>query len=181
MVIKAREGDREAFSALMKTYKDLSLSLAISIIKDKMKAEDIVQEAFIKVYHSIKEFRADSNFSTWLYRIVVNTSYNTLKKEKRYSDVEPIEEIQERDFDDKLFGKMKLNDQQRFINLALDKISADEALSLRLFYLCEMSVKEIEKITAHSKSKIKVDLHRGRGNLLFQLERLLGTELKNLI
>jgi RNA polymerase sigma-70 factor (ECF subfamily) len=72
-------------------------------------------------------------------------------------------------------------DQKKYINLALEKLRPDESLLLRLFYLSELHIKEIEKITGFKTSKIKVDLHRGRENLHFQLKQLLGNDIKYLL
>ena len=65
--------------------------------------------------------------------------------------------------------------------LALDRLKADEALVLRLFYLCDMSLKEVQQITNFTSSKIKVDLHRGRKNMEIVLKGLLGNQLKDLL
>ena len=78
------EGDKQAFCLLVEAHKDRALSLAISIVKDKALAEDILQEVFIRVYHKLSGFRFQSSFATWLYRIVVRSCYNELKK-KRYT------------------------------------------------------------------------------------------------
>ena len=84
LIERVKEGDEKAFVQLVDKYKDLSLSLAHSIMKDPDKAEDVLQDAFIKVYEKAGSFKHQSAFSSWLYRIVVNTAYNALKKEKKY-------------------------------------------------------------------------------------------------
>ena len=181
LVEKARQGDIKAFSQLVENYKDMSLSLACSIIKDQSRAEDVLQDTFIKVFRKIKGFKGNSSFSTWLYRIVVNTAYNHLKKSDQIKYVENPIEYDFSTFEAIDFQNLKTEEQKRFINLALSQIPADQALSLRLFYLSEFGLKEIQSITGYSISKIKVDLHRGREQLLFQLKRILGKELKNLL
>lgn len=144
-----------------------------------MVAEDVLQEVFLKVYHKLNSFDHRASFSTWLYRIVVNTSYNELKRQKPYIPIETIEETL------KISSERKYNmseiDQKKYINLALEKLRPDETLVLRLFYLCEFSIKEIEAITDFGSSKIKTDLSRGRENVHFQLKRLLGNDLRYLL
>lgn len=76
LIRKINKGDTSAFRQLVYIYKDVSLSLASSIIKDSSIAEDVVQDVFIKVYHKLDTFSFKSSFATWLYRIVVNTCYN---------------------------------------------------------------------------------------------------------
>ena len=64
----------------MDKYKDDSLALACSILKDQDLAEDVLQDVFIKIYDKIKSFKYQSAFYTWLYRFVVNNCYNELRK-----------------------------------------------------------------------------------------------------
>ena len=164
----------------MRKYKDVSLSLVISVLKDKALAEDVLQDAFIKVFKSIDGFEFKSRFSTWLYRIVVNTSYNALKKEKPQVDIEDVEK-------DSLIEPftggeaLTLTDQNKYIQQAFELLRPDEALVLRLFYLSELSMNEIEEVTGFSLSKIKVDLHRGRDNMYYYLKKILGEEVNHLL
>lgn len=179
IIQRIKEGDMQAFRYMVDAYKDMSLSLVVSIIKNQVMAEDVLQEAFIKVFQKIHTFKFKASFSTWLYRIVVNTSYNELKRNRFTSQIDTLETVSE--FQLNKEDLLQEENQKRFINLALGAINADEALVLRLFYLSEMSIKEIVKITGFSSSKVKVCLHRGRDNLNFQLRKLLGDELKDLL
>ncbi len=180
IIRKVIDGDTNAFRQLVYKYKDVSLSLAYSILKSQTLAEDVLQDVFIKVFNKLKTFKFKSSFSTWLYRIVVNTSYNELKKRKTNISLSEktndttLHLTEDRDY-------MKEEDQKHYINMALTHMRTDEALVLRLFYLCEFSIKEIEDITKFKPSKIKVDLHRGRENLNFQLKQLLGGDIKHLL
>ncbi|SHJ08091.1 RNA polymerase sigma-70 factor, ECF subfamily [Aquimarina spongiae] len=177
LIRKINDGDASAFRQLVYVHKDVSLSLAISILKDHNLAEDVLQDVFVKVYHKIHTFKFKSSFTTWLYRIVVNTSYNELKKRKSTFALD--EQTAEIPIVDK--SSIDEADQKKYINLALERLRPDESLLLRLFYLSELKIKEIEKITGFKTSKIKVDLHRGRENMLFELKQLLGPDLKHLL
>jgi RNA polymerase sigma factor (sigma-70 family) len=179
--MKVRNGDLNAFRILVDLYKNKSLSLAVSILKDKHLAEDVLQEVFIKVYNKLETFKFNSQFSTWLYKIVVNTSYNELKKHKNTVSIE--ENRREIEFDGKIEQgqSLQLEEQNIYINKAMEQIKPDEALVLRLFYLCEMNLKEIETITSFRPDKIRQDLHRGRKNLKLQLVGILGNEIHNLL
>ncbi len=181
LIEQIKEGDINAFRQLVEKYKDVSLSLTCSILKNEVLAEDVLQEVFLKVYHNIKSFKAKSSFATWLYRIVVNSCYNELKRIKNHQNITEIDNNLYYDNIDLEHKKLNTKEQQNIINTALKKIKSDEALVLRLFYLCELKISEIEKITSYSKSKIKVDLHRGRQNLQSVLNKLLGTEIENLL
>ncbi|OYT15558.1 MAG: RNA polymerase subunit sigma-70 [Bacteroidetes bacterium 4572_77] len=141
LIALIKDGDSSAFRQLVDRYKDVSLSLAFSILKDSDIAEDALQESFLKVYKNIHKFRAKASFATWLYRIVVNTS----------------------------------------IKEAMKMLKSDEALLLQLYYLSELSVKEIMLVTKFKRSKVKVTLHRGRENLRLVLGNILGEEIELLL
>lgn len=170
-----------AFRQLVEKHKDISLSLAYSILKDKHKAEDILQDVFVKVFQKIGTFNFNAAFSTWLYRIVVNTSYNELKKRKNYVNLPQVGAKLEKSSGNIALNVFKEEDQKKYIQIALKRIRADEALILRLFYLCDLKIKEIEDITGFKSSKIKVDLHRGRNNLSHELTNILGKEINDLL
>lgn len=144
-------------------------------------AEDAVQTAFIKVYQKMHTFKQQARFSTWLYRIVVNTSYNMLKQQKKYVGIEANDTLKVEMGEYHHANSLMQGDRTKYILFALDALNADEALVLRLFYLYENKIPEIVKITRFSTSKVKVNLHRGRNNMKYQLKRLLGNELKELL
>lgn len=77
-----REGDLGGFEMLVKKYQNRALNIAYSLALNLSSAQDIVQEAFIKIYNNISSFRNEAKFSSWLYRIVVNCSYDYLRKNK---------------------------------------------------------------------------------------------------
>jgi RNA polymerase sigma-70 factor (ECF subfamily) len=179
LVIRARAGDTGAFRQLVERYKDLSMSLAVSILKDRATAQDVLQDAFVKVYDRIGGFRGEAAFASWLYRIVVNTSYNALKSHTYGRKAGTLET-------EVVYGTteqnpMRAEDQKKYVHLALDRLNADEALVLRLFYLHELQIPEIADITGFGKPKIKVCLHRGRKNMMDKLKGLIGEEVKDLL
>ena len=77
------EGDETALAPLVEKYKRMVYRLAMQITKNHADADDVMQEAFIKVYRSIRTFRKDAAFETWLYRIVVNEALNFVKRRER--------------------------------------------------------------------------------------------------
>jgi RNA polymerase sigma-70 factor (ECF subfamily) len=181
LIERIRDGDSEAFRQLVERHKDVSLSLAFSILKDKALAEDALQEAFIKVFRKLHSFNSKAAFTTWLYRIVVNTSYNVLKQQKYHEDISTIPNNDFGISSDGPFNSLKEEAQRYYIQLAMASLASDEALVLRLFYLCELSIREVQEVTRFSNSKIKVCLHRGRKNMYQALQNLLGPESKQLL
>lgn len=80
LVREVRNGNRQAFTELMRRYQKRVYWLARRIVTDHDDADDVVQETFVKAYLALGEFRGDAGFYTWLYRIAVNLSLNTVRK-----------------------------------------------------------------------------------------------------
>ena len=97
LVEKAQRGDKKAFGMLVEKYQRRLNRLLSRMVRDQSEIEDIVQDSFIKAYRAINNFRGDSAFYTWLYRIGINTAKNHLvklgKRPKAMNDVE-IEDIE---------------------------------------------------------------------------------------
>ena len=77
------EGDETALAPLVEKYKRMVYRLAMQITKNHADADDVMQETFIKVYRSIRTFRKDAAFETWLYRIAVNEALNFVTRRDR--------------------------------------------------------------------------------------------------
>src|SRR5579863_6349077 len=82
LIHRAQEGDRSAFDVLVRLYDKNVLRLALQVIGSPEEARDLYQEAFLKVYRSIRHFRSDAKFSTWLYRVVMNVCLDHLRRQK---------------------------------------------------------------------------------------------------
>ena len=97
LVEKAQRGDKKAFGMLVEKYQRRLNRLLSRMVRDQSEIEDIVQDSFIKAYRAINNFRGDSAFYTWLYRIGINTAKNHLvklgKRPKAMNEVD-IEEIE---------------------------------------------------------------------------------------
>ncbi|MGZ3880895.1 MAG: RNA polymerase sigma factor [Flavisolibacter sp.] len=175
-------GDKQAFAELVNAYKDMAILLAYNIVLNQEDAEEIAQDAFVKAYSRLDSFRSDARFSTWLYRIVVNTALNKKKLKKHYP-VEITESLGDElaSGTNDIFATQITNEHRKHIQVALQSINANERLCLTLFYLNELSVEEIRELTRITTSNIKVLLYRGRKNLYAALHRHLKNETINLI
>jgi RNA polymerase sigma factor (sigma-70 family) len=159
-------GNTNAFVYFIRTYQNKAFGVAVSIVKCEDAAKDVVQDSFIKAYSSLDSFRIDAKFSTWFYRIVVNTALQFIKREKRKDEVAGEYSItdDEKTAFNNAIAQLEKQDLKKLIKRVFAKIPAKEALILQLYYLDEQSVMEIEEITAYTTVNIKVLLHRGRAN-----------------
>jgi len=82
LIRAAQKGDQDAFETLVRTYDQSVLRLAMNLLRSPEEARDVYQEAFLRVYRNLDNFRFDCSFHTWLYRIVTNICLDHLRKRK---------------------------------------------------------------------------------------------------
>lgn len=175
-------GDVHAFARLVNNYKNMAVTLAYNILLNREDAEEAAQDAFVKAYSSIRSFKANSKFSTWLYRIIVNTALNKKKIKKHYSI-----ELNESFNTGLLVDSNNTNapniavEHKKHIQLAMKSLNDNERICITLYYLNELSVEEINELTGITTSNIKVLLYRGRKNLYTALHKYLKGEITNLL
>lgn len=175
LIESVRKGNNHAFEILVNQYKDMVFSICIKITEDYHLAEEAAQDAFLKSYQQIARFKGQSKFSSWLYKIALNTSYNKIRGRKpveqfSYQVDEPISSMPEG------FDLLHQQDQQKCINLALNQLDKLDALIVSLFYIEQQSIDELVLITDLSKSNVKVKLFRARNKLKEFMEPMLRNQ-----
>ncbi|MFK7953272.1 MAG: RNA polymerase sigma factor [Ekhidna sp.] len=165
---EVQSGNSSAFSYVVEKYQTLAFHIALPIVKKEEDAEEVVQDAFVKIYRFIHQFNGESRFSSWLYKIVYNTALTrarlNAKQLLRKEDVanhSSSEEFKLVPFQDDL----ELQNMKQYIGVAMNQLQADEKLLVTLFYLGEKSISEISEITTWKASKCKVKLMRTRKKL----------------
>lgn len=175
------KGDTNAFAILVDKYKDMVFSLAIKITKNREEAEEVSQDSFIKAFKSLKNFKGDSKFSTWLYKITYNNCIDRVKKNARSYNTDTIDEVNEnkiKAIEDTL-QTIERKERATVIRECMEALPQDERTILWLFYFEELSLKEIIDVTSYSESNIKVKLHRARKRLLSIVKEKVEPELIN--
>jgi RNA polymerase sigma-70 factor, ECF subfamily len=170
-------GDASRFAWFVDAYKDMAFSIAARILGNDQDAEEVVQDSFLQAYRSIRTFKGNSKFSTWLYRIVVNSSLNRLPKKRAvYEDIELLAE--QVPAIESTYRGLTSQDQTRYIDQAMEKLRPEDRLILTLYYLEEQSLGEIAEITGDPKENIKMRLHRARNRMYGVLSKLLNMKAK---
>ncbi len=181
---RAIAGNEEGYRYLLEKYQTYAYSIAIGIVKNEENAEEVVQDAFIRVFKHIAKFNKLGKFSTWLYRIVYNTSLTSLRG-KRSIDIRSLNEPEnfELNIPDNYangFDDLVKSDKVTYVNLAIANLSEPENLVVTLYYTNECSIIEIGQITGWNTSTIKTRLYRARQNLYVELSKLLGIETNDI-
>jgi RNA polymerase sigma-70 factor (ECF subfamily) len=173
-------GKIEAFRYLIDRYKDRTYNLAFRICGNREEAEEVTQDAFLKVFRSLKGFKMKSSFATWLYRIVYNTAISYVRNKKK--GILSLEDFpaEAADFAGKNISEEEAEKEYRnaLVNFALQKINEEERGLISLFYYEEMSTEEISDFTGISKSNIKVKLFRARQKMLEIIEKVEKKKMK---
>jgi RNA polymerase sigma-70 factor (ECF subfamily) len=180
-------GNTQAYAYLIHRHKSLVYSLCLKIVKNKQDAEEVAQDVFLKAYQQLATFKQESKFATWLYRIAYNTSLNKIKRKKVWQesiqqedDTHPALQIEDTSFENQ-FELLRSEEKKKYIHLALQALSEQDAVIITLFYFAEHSLDEISEVTGIDKNNVKIKLHRARKKLYQELSCLLPKELESLI
>ena len=152
LVERVQKGDKAAFELLVSKYHRKIIRLISRLVRDPAEVEDVAQDAFIKAYRALPQFRGDSAFYTWLYRIAINTAKNAVVSRDR----SPVEYDLDRNNNDESYdmqGRMKdsetpeglvLTDEIRStVNAAIDALPEDLRTAIVLRELEGLSYEEI--------------------------------------
>lgn len=167
LIERVKDGESSAFRELVERYKREAYYVAFDLMGTREDAEDISQEAFIKVYQSIGTFRGEAQFSTWLYRIVVNLCISE-KRKKSSKDMEyygdTIPEKMHHAHDSATPGHpesaLQSKKIQQHIQEALDKLPSKQKTVFVLRFYQDMSLKEIGRVLKLSEGTVKSHLFR---------------------
>jgi RNA polymerase sigma-70 factor (ECF subfamily) len=185
LVERVQAGDREAFSLLVVKYQRKLLRLIMRFVRDAAEAEDVTQEAFIKAYRALPNFRGESAFYTWLYRIGVNTAKNwLLANGRRMPTVTDIttDEDGERIEDGGLLRNDETPEQVLLskqigvtVNAAMDALPEDLRTAISLREIEGLTYEEIAQVMDCPIGTVRSRIFRARDAIAAKLRPLLDT------
>jgi RNA polymerase sigma-70 factor (ECF subfamily) len=182
LVERVQSGDREAFGLLVGKYQRRLLRLVMRMVRDPGEAEDVTQEAFIKAYRALPNFRGESAFYTWLYRIGVNTAKNWLiANGRRMPTVSDITDDETESIDD---GGLLRDDETpdrvlmskqigETVNTAMDELPEDLRTAIALREIEGMSYDEIARVMDCPIGTVRSRIFRAREAIAARLRPLL--------
>lgn len=182
-ISKVLNGDVNAYAGLVEKHKEMVYSLAYKIVQNREDAEEIAQDAFIKAYQSLDSFKMESKFSTWLFRIVYNTSISRTRKgkvETRSIDNYTLENYSEDEMKEDL-NRLSNNEQKKLINAVLSTLNPDEQFLITLYYYKDQTIDELSQVLSLTKSNVKIKLFRIRKKLQIEISNLLEKQNKEIL
>jgi RNA polymerase sigma-70 factor, ECF subfamily len=174
LIDRISKGDKAAFEILFIRYKDMVYNVCCRFIEDPDDVNDVSQDIFIKLYHSLGSFQYNSKLSTWIYRICVNHCLNILRKKKRYRMLS-IDFLLEKfgwgenhDLADKSYDlekNIENNEDLEILNKALHTLPEKQKTALILNKFDDLTNAEIAKIMNCSISSVDSLIFRAKQNL----------------
>ena len=162
-----RRGDQEALAELVRLTHRRVYNLALRLVGDRFDAEDVAQEAYLRMFRALGGFREEARFETWMHRIVTNAALNLLRRRGRFGELldegegpEPVE----RDLTEELFAT-----RDELVR-AFARLPAGQRTVLLLKDVYGLSCREIGREIGIEEGAVKVRLHRARKRLRDSLE-----------
>ena len=176
-VIEAcQQGDRDAFHSLFVAYRDKVFSIAVySSGGDRSVAEDVTQQIFVKLFTAIRQFRGDSEFTTWLYRLVVNACMDERRRRRRLlpwgttETTVAMSNVSDRKPQERQYARLEISEAVR---KAIAELKPKFRLPILLKYIEGLSYEEIAEVMGCSKGTVASRLNRGHSQLAKRLSHL---------
>jgi RNA polymerase sigma-70 factor, ECF subfamily len=170
-----RSGDREAFRVLYELYKDRVYSIALYFFHgDAAMASDTTQQVFLKLLTSIHQFRGDAEFSTWLYRLVVNACMDAARNRKPTAECSGVEVAGPSTSQEEDYARAQMASSVRE---AVSSLPAKFRIAVLLRYFEDLSYEEMANALNCSMGTVASRLNRGHKMLAERLKNLMGTKV----
>lgn len=161
LILQVKEGSHDAFRVLVERHMKHAYNVAYGFVNDHDDAEDLAQESFVRAFQSIRAFRGDAGFGTWLYRIVTNLSLNRVRQKKQTAQREV------RNVNENILHRGNASEQdhrhdvQTHLERTLHELPTLQRAVVILRHINGMSTKQVSTILQCSEGTVKTHLHRG--------------------
>jgi len=167
LVHQAQAGDADAFGMLVVQHQHFVYNLALHALGDTHEAEDVAQEAFVRAWLALPNFRGQAQFRTWLYRIVTNLCYNRLPRLRREliaAGEEKIADVPDESLADLASG-VEAEQRRAFLHQQIEALPENYRLLITLRFRQELPYEEIASILNLPLGTVKAGLFRARARL----------------
>ena len=163
LVERARRGEHDAFTALVVAIGDDLFRVARLILRDRERAEDAVQDAFVRVWRELPRLRDTDRFEAWATRVLVNACHDESRRARRRADVRVVPELEGPDASDQVIARERLD--RGFARLPLE-----QRIVLVLHHYADLSLEEIALTTGRPVGTVKSRLHYATHSMRAALE-----------
>lgn len=174
LIQEAQRGDRVAIAELVSSQQRYVYSIAMTIMRNPSDAADLTQDAFIRLMRALPSYRAETKFTTWLYRLVVNLGLDELRRRSRRIDPVTLDDDAAPDpadpslSADPLYRATTTEDAER-VRKALQELPISQRLALTFYYFEDMPYEEIARAMDVPLNTVKSHIHRAKSKLAVSL------------
>lgn len=179
-MLRVKMGDAEAFSQLVEEFQDRVVGILYHLVGNADEAEDLAQEAFLRVFRSRERYEPSAKFSTWLFTIVNNLARNSVRDRRRRRDqaagdageasmpsIDKYAQAPSGAMPSRIFAKGEISE---VVRAAISQLSEDQRLAVMLNKFEDMNYKQIGEVMGRSEMAVKSLLARARAVLKTILE-----------
>lgn len=162
-------GNKQAYADIINTYKNPLYATLLRMIKDAQLAQNLVQEAFIKVYEQLGQYK-DGSFKSWLYRVAINHTIDELRKKEYSMKNEELEDthLVEDEYPEIIYLK---KERARQLEGLLSELSEQDRMIFLLRYNNELSYEDISQLLQISVTDVRNKLHRSKKKMRAQVRK----------
>lgn len=164
-VHRARGGDQAAFAQLVEAYQGPVYRLGLRMGLSPADAEEAAQNAFIAAWRGLPQFRGESKFSTWLYRLASNAAVDVLRREKKYEHQADVEELRQADEGPSPQEQLERQETRQTVRRCLAALPLEYRQVLVLRYLQQMRYQEIAEALGLPEGTVKSRINRAKAQL----------------
>jgi RNA polymerase sigma-70 factor (ECF subfamily) len=167
VIAEIKKGNKALFDVLYERYADKVFYKALGLTKDRNIAKDLAHDIMIKLFLNLTKYKGTAPFSLWVHSISYNHCIDYLRRKKKmtYMDFESDETYQIKDDNSELEFKKVKELQLEQLEFYMEKLSTDDRMILMMFYMDELSIKQVSKLLNIGESAVKMRLMRARKRL----------------
>jgi RNA polymerase sigma-70 factor (ECF subfamily) len=170
-VLRARAGDRAAYAALVRRYQDRVHRFILRMVGSREEAMDLTQEAFIKAWQALPDWRPEAQFHTWLFRIASNTAMDALRRRRTVEWIALDDQFDRAADTPDPQAQLESKQRLKAMDAAIARLPAEQREAILLREVEDLSYAEIAAATGANEGTVKSRLARARASLYEQFKR----------
>lgn len=165
------DGATDRYAELVELHQSEVFALIVRIVGSEEEAEELTQDVFLKAYTNLRQFRAKSSFSTWLYRIAYNEAMSHTRRRKEVTiplDERRVAQVSEHELEG--WESSELEEEIERLIGAIESLPSEERALITMFYYNDFTAERCAEITKQSVANVKTKLHRIRKKLYLMVK-----------
>ena len=171
-VYRVLAGDVDAFSRIVDRWQRPLVNLAYRFCRNRAQAEDMAQEAFLRIFQGLAQWREEAAFSTWLFAVALNSFRSSAQR--RVLHEAPLEDVHQAVVGRNLLDEVTTREEQEMVRRMVRTLPQRYREAVIVFYFLDQNVGEGAHLLGIPEGRVKARLHRGRALLRARMTRMIG-------